>query len=49
MFLQQYLGTVVVVFFRFLHKAEAVDVTHIALPIGAQKVKSTHSLLHGEL
>lgn len=43
--LQQYLGTVVVVFLRFLDKTETIDITNIALPVGAEEVKPTHCLL----
>ncbi len=36
--LQQDLSTVIVVLLRVLDKAESIDVTHVALPIGPQEV-----------
>ena len=43
--LPQYLGTVVVVFHGVLYKAEAIDVTHVGVAVGPEKVKPTHRLL----
>lgn len=38
-------GTVVIVLHRVLHKTEAVDITHVRVSIGSEKIEATHSLL----
>ena len=43
--LPQYTCTVIIVLAGCLDKAEAIDVTHVALAIGSQQVKATHILL----
>lgn len=42
------LGTVVVVLHRVLHKTEAVDITHVRVSVGSEKIEATHSLLQRE-
>lgn len=42
------LGTVVVILHRVLHKAEAVDVTHVRVSVGSEEIEATHSLLQRE-
>lgn len=42
------LGAVVVVLHRVLHKTEAVDITHVRVSIGSEKIEATHSLLQRE-
>lgn len=39
------LGTVIVVLHRVLHKTETVDIAHVGVSIGPQKVKAAHCLL----
>lgn len=41
------LGTVIVVLHGVLHKAEAVDVTHVGVSIGPEEVEATDGLLWG--
>lgn len=41
-------GTVVIVLHRVLHKTEAVDITHIRVSIGSEKIEAAHSLLQRE-
>lgn len=42
------LGAVIVVLHRVLHKAEAVDVADVRVPVGPEKVEPTDSLLRRE-